>query len=99
MSRLTNDNYNKPPITYTESLSKDEIKELLKDYKKVENINDIKKGEHLRYFNKSVDEMYKFRLGGKLIINETLPKYIVLSNKKKTWSVQVKDTIFYCKNN
>lgn len=97
MERLLEDNYIKPPITFTESLTSEEIKELLKNYKQVENINFVKKGTHLRYFIKDKDGNYKFRLGGKLILNNT-PKYIVLSNKSKTWCVQKINTIFYAKN-
>jgi hypothetical protein len=94
---LTNDDYKKPPVTYTDSLSKDDIKNFLKDYEQVEDINKIKKGTHLRYFSKCEDGMYKFRLGGKLIVNSTLPDYIVLSSKTKKWCVQIKSTIFYAK--
>ena len=97
MQRLTNDNYNKPPVSFTESLSTYEIKKLLEGYEQVNDIGVIKKGTHLRYFSKNKDDTYKFRLGGKLTVNNTELKYIVLSNKSKTWSVQIKDTIFYAK--
>jgi hypothetical protein len=98
MQRLTNDNYDKPPVTFTESLSTEEIKKSLEGYEQVNNIGIIKKGTHLRYFSKNEDDTYKFRLGGKLIVNNsTISKYIVLSNKSKTWSVQIKDTVFYAK--
>jgi hypothetical protein len=98
MQRLTNDNYIKPPVTFTESLSTEEIKNSLNDYEQVNDISIIKKGTHLRYFSKNDDDTYKFRLGGKLIVNNsTTSKYVVLSNKSKTWSVQINDTIFYAK--
>jgi hypothetical protein len=97
MSRLSNDEYQKPPITYTDSLSKEEIKNFLKDYEEIssDKISTVKKGTHLRYFSKNDDGTYKFRLGGNLIVNNTLPNYIVLSNKKKSWSVQTHNTIFF----
>lgn len=97
MVRLTRDKYKKPPITFTETLSKEEIKNLLNDYEQVNDINVVEKNTHLRYFTLNDDGTYKFRLGGKLVINTTLPKYIVLSNNVKTWCVQIHNTIFYQK--
>jgi hypothetical protein len=97
MSRLTNDKYKKPPITFTETLSKEDIKNLLNDYEQVNDINTVKKETHLRYFTLNNDGTYKFRLGGKLMINDTSNNYIILSNGIKTWSVQKKNTIFFQK--
>jgi hypothetical protein len=97
MSRLTNDKYKKPPITFTETLSKDEIKKLLDDYEQVNDVDTVKKETHLRYFTLNNDGTYKFRLGGKLMINNILSKYVVLSNNIKTWSVQKQNTIFFQK--
>lgn len=92
--RLGDDNYVKPLQTFTDRLSQDEINKLLEDYVK-ENIKNIVKGSHVRYFSKDKDGNLKFRLGGMLINTDGLPEYVVLSNGKKNWSVQVKDTIFY----
>ncbi len=92
--RLGDDNYTKPPQTFTDRLTQDEINKLLEDYVK-DNIKNIVKGSHVRYFSKDKDGNLKFRLGGMLINTDGLPKYVVLTNGKKNWSVQVKDTIFY----
>jgi hypothetical protein len=52
-------------------------------------------GAHIRYVTK-VNGHNKFRLGGALINKTGLPKYVVLINSDaKTWSVQIKNTIFY----
>lgn len=97
MLRLTKDKFDKPPITYTESLTKENIKDLLKEYEQVENIKNIKIGCHLRYFSKNKDNNYLFRLGGELKLNDSSKDYIVLKNRIKTWCVQKKDTIFFVK--
>ena len=97
MSRLSTDEYKKPPITFTESLDKEEIKNLLEEYEQVEDIVQIKRGTHLRYFSKDKDGSFKFRMGGILTVNNNIPKYIILSNGSKSWSVQIKDTIFFSK--
>lgn len=97
MSRLTNDEYKKPPITFTESLAREDIKNLLEDYEQIEDISKITKGTHLRYFIKEKNGEYKFRMGGILTVNNNIPKYVILSNGKKSWSVQIKDTIFFNK--
>ena len=92
-TRLTNDNYVRPVMTYTDKLTKEEIENKLDDYEPINNIEDIAIGTQLRYFTVK-NGIKKFRLGGILINKSGLPKYVVLSSKNKTWSVQVKDTIF-----
>jgi len=89
------DGYVKPKYTETDLLTKQEIRNLLEDYVK-ENINDIPNGSHIRYFIKKAKDKYMFRQGGFLYSKKGLPKYIVLvNNTKKTWSVQVKNAVFY----
>lgn len=95
--RLTTDNYNRPYITYTDSLTNNEIKHLLEDYTKVKDISLIEKGTHIRYFSKNNNGEYQFRTGGVLKINNEPDKFIILNNGRKSWSVQTKDTIFYSK--
>ena len=96
-SRLGYDNYERPKKTYTDTLSKDDIEDKLNGYKQIEDIYKVPLGSHLRYFLKNKDKKYVFRLGGFLFRNEGLPKYIVMEANGKTWSVQVKNTIFYQK--
>lgn len=91
-----NDGYKKPIKTFTEKLTKNEIKTLLEEYKQ-EDIKNITKGLHVRYFIKDKDGQLLFRMGGALKDNSGLPTYVVLTNGKKSWSVQVDNTIFYVK--
>ena len=89
--------YKRPLITYSEKLSKEQIRQLLIDYEEIKNINEFNKidsGTHLRYFENKDDEL-KFRTGGILTVKTGLPDYIILSNGKLSWSVQVKDCIFF----
>ena len=100
MVKLSEDTEYKRPIeTYTDKLTKDEIAQKLEDYKKVpyDEINNIKLGEHMRYFVKNDDGTYSFRMGGVLRNKTGLPNYIILGSGSKTWSVQVKNSILYVK--
>lgn len=97
--RLSRDSsYNRPNKTYQEMLSNEEIKEKLKDYKKVNDIKKVSIGSHLRYFtiDKKSKEKY-FRLGGTLTKFGENGEYIILSNGKVTWSVQIGNSIFFQK--
>ena len=80
--RLTKDNgYNRPEKTYQETLSNQEIKEKLKEYKKVADIKTVSIGTHVRYF--SIDSKTKekiFRMGGTLNKTDPEGKYVILSN-------------------
>lgn len=95
--RLSNDNYQRPVLTYTDKLTKEDIQEQLEEYEKVDDINKVAIGTNLKYFT-LVNGKKKYRLGGNLINKSGLPNYVVLSNGKKQWSVQVTDTIFFKKS-
>lgn len=91
--------YVRPTVTNTDQLSKEQIEELLEDYKKVDDIYQVPLGVHMRYFL-NVDGKMVFRRGGLLHKNTGLPEYVILAQNptgKPGWSVQVKDTIFYRK--
>jgi hypothetical protein len=97
INQQNKDNYKRPEITYTDKLSKSQIRELLIDYERVTDIKDLERippGTHLRYFEMKNKEL-KFRTGGVLTVNSGLPNYIVLSNGKLSWSVQVAPSIFF----
>ena len=83
--------------TVQENMSPDEIKKKLEEYKLSEDNSMIQPGIMVRYFNINPTTGKKqFRLGGKVIKNET--EYMVLeSGNKVRWSVQKKNTIFYQK--
>jgi hypothetical protein len=90
--------YNRPDKTYQETLSNHDIKEKLKEYKKVVDIRTVSIGTHIRYFSINGKTKEKiFRLGGTLNKIDPEGKYVVLSNGTLTWSVQNLNTIFFQK--
>ena len=97
--RLSKDkDYQRPQKTHQDMLSNQEIKDQLKDYKKVSDITKISIGTHLRYY--SIDQKTgekKFRLGGTLNKFGDNGQYIILSNGKTTWSAQIASSIFFQK--
>lgn len=91
-------NYHRPTKTFQETLSNQEIKEKLREYKKVSDIRNISIGTHIRYF--TIDSKTKnkvFRLGGNLNKIDPEGRYVILSNGDINWSVQIPNTIFYQK--
>jgi len=94
--KLASDNYVRPKKTFTDKLTKEEIEEKLEDYKKVDDIYKVPLGTHIRYFTVSKG-VKKFRTGGLLHRNDGLPDYVICNNGRNTWSVQVKNTIFFRK--
>lgn len=88
--------YARPKVTHTEKLSGDEIAEKLEGYEKVDNIAEVGINTHLRYFTTTNGEQL-FRMGGFLHNKNNADTYVVLTNGKNTWSVQVKGTIFFKK--
>lgn len=102
MPRLGNDNYARPEKTFQEKLSTEEIKEKLRDYKKVEDITKVPVKTHLRYFSLVQDPnegktKKLFRMGGVLENKDNCDKYVVLSNGKQSWSVNCQKSVFFRK--
>ena len=95
--RLSKDE-NKSNNSYQNNLSPDEIKEKLEEYKRVDDISTVSLNAHLRYFiiNEKTGEK-QFRLGGFLTKIDIQKGYIVLSNGNLSWSVQLKNSIFFKK--
>lgn len=96
--KIARTTYQRPTQTYQENLTKQQIKEQLKDYKEVTDITMISIGCHVRYF--SIDQKSKkklFRLGG--TVNKVDPEYrfIILTNGTVSWSVQIANTTFWKK--
>ena len=89
-------NYERPECTYTDILNQaiDNhgfnapcIKAKLENYEKVENIEYIPIGKHVRYFIWCIEEkILKFRTGG--FIKLIFPNYLILTNNKNSWTVQ-----------
>lgn len=101
-TRLTKDTYERPKKTFTDKLSKEQIKEKLKDYKKVEDISKVPLNSHVRYFvlekDPSTGEVKKlFRMGGCLKNKDNADKYVVLTNGTMTWSVNTTKAVFFKK--
>lgn len=96
MQRLGDDNYVKKSITKTDTLTSENIRDLLEDYVEIDNLANVPLKSHIRYFVKNNGNI-KFRMGGYLFNKNGLPKYIVLSNGKKSWSVQTDNTTFFKK--
>ena len=91
------DKYIRPKKTVQDKLTPNQIKDLLKDYVEVANIKSISLNTHVRYFSKQKDGRKVFRIGGYLINNKKADKYIVLSNRIRSWSVNTKGSIFFKK--
>jgi hypothetical protein len=90
--------YNRPETTYQQTLSNHDIKEKLKEYKKVDNIKQVSIGTHCRYFSYDSKTKQKvFRLGGNLNKIDPEGRFVVLSNGTLSWSVQIPNTTFYQK--
>ncbi|ANB50419.1 hypothetical protein [Powai lake megavirus] len=86
--------YRRPKMTYQDQLSQDEINEKIQGYSQVDDISQVPVNTHIRYFITQDDGSYAFRMGGFLKDKSNSDKYVVLTNGKNHWSVQVKDTIF-----
>jgi len=94
-NKISDTDYDRPELTYTDLLTKKDIEGLLLDYEKVDDLDSIPIGTHIRYFENKDGEL-KFRVGG-ILKFKGLPDYVVLNNGKVGWSVQVKKCIFFKK--
>ena len=88
--------------TFQETLQEDDIAVLLQDYIEVEydDLVKIPMNTHLRYFNIKQTpngEQKLFRMGGTLVNKDNPQEYLVVSNGKHSWSIQVKNAIIYRK--
>jgi hypothetical protein len=94
-NKILDTNYDRPELTYTDLLTKKDIEGILLDYEKVDDLDKVLIGTHIRYFENKDGEL-KFRVGG-ILKFKGLPDYVVLNNGKVGWSVQVKKCIFFKK--
>lgn len=98
--RLSNDtNYKRPTQTKQDMMGLEDIKDKLKDYKRVDNVLQVPINTHLRYFTTDNRNKNKkvFRLGGYLTKVDDQGRYVVLSNGQATWSVQIANSQFWRK--
>lgn len=99
LTRLTDDDFVRNNLTFTERLTKEDIKAKLENYNRIENVEELENvpiGTHMRYF-KYEDGHYKFRMGGILMNKKEAKKYIVLANNGKTWCASTKKCKFFSK--
>lgn len=84
--RLAKSNYQRPKKTYTDTLQSNvAMKEKLKNYVQVDDVEDVNINTHVRYVTLK-DGQQRFCLGG--LLRKIHPKYVVLSNGTFSWSVQ-----------
>ena len=100
-TKKTYGNYVRPEVTKTDQLTPEEISKLLKDYKKIESIEELAQvplNTHIRYFSVDPEKgTMNFRTGG-IYFRSGLPTYIMLKSSiegAKPWSVQIKNAVFY----
>jgi len=87
LQNLADTSFDRPKKTYTESIqNKASIKEKLKNYERVEDIDDVEFDTHVRYFTLDKKNKQVFRTGGLLIKKHS--EYVKLSNGRMQWSVQ-----------
>lgn len=77
--------------SFTQSLTKDQIKDLLEGYVET-SFENIKIGFNVRYFKKTNDT-FEFRMGGTVF--KVSDDYIIVTNGRANWSVQKDGNIFF----
>ena len=92
-----NTTYVRPQATYQEKLSAAEIKKKLEGYEQVDDISQVDIGTHIRYFITGKDGEKVFRTGGFLHDRKNPREYVMISNGKVLWSVQVAGVVFFKK--
>jgi predicted nuclease with TOPRIM domain len=104
ISRLSSSKIPKKEVTYQSKLTDADIEEKLKLYKKIDSLEELTKlplGTHFRYFSVTKDpsgkKIKQFRLGGFLNNKDNYDKYIILTNKNVSWSVNTQTCILYRK--
>jgi len=92
--RSTDDKYKRPKVTAQDKLTPKQVKELLENYVEIDNIKEVPLDTHIRYFTKDKGKK-KFRTGGFLLNKANSDKYIILTNRKISWSVDTKNSILF----
>ena len=78
----------------------EDINELLKDFIKVDNTDDLKLGDEIRYYTfvKQNEIEYKvFKLGGTIYEINFDEKFLIIGNGKFSWKLKFNRNIFYKK--
>lgn len=98
MVRLGDRPFERPPITFQDKLTDEQIHEMLNDYTSVKDLTAVPLQTHLRYFKyeeRNGEKKRSFRVGGKLIKKDADGRYVVLSNGQHSWSVTVDSATFF----
>ena len=93
---IKNSNYERPPLTYTDLLTKEQIETLLIDFEEIKDISTIPIGTFIRYFENK-DKELKFRVGGILTVKKPEEGYIYLKNNLVNWPVQINNCLLFRK--
>ena len=96
------DGYIRPKKTFQDKLTDNDIEKKLEGYVQVNDIAKVPLNTHIRYYsliNKNGKQDKVFRLGGFLKNKSKCNIFIILTNGKRSWSVQTKSSIFYRKIN
>ena len=104
LTRLSEVRYRKTGNEVQSNLTQEDINLLLEEYEEVNDVTtQLKTGIHIRYYSLVKDKRKKgefkklFRLGGTIIKIDPEFKYVVLTNGKLSWCVQLDNTIIYKK--
>lgn len=106
LTRLSEVRYRKTGNEVQSNLTQEDINLLLEEYEEVNDVTtELKTGIHIRYYSLVKDKDKKkrgdfkklFRLGGTIIKIDPEFKYVVLTNGKLSWCVQLENTIIYKK--
>jgi hypothetical protein len=89
--------YKRPKVTYQEQLKQSDIEEKMSGYIQVDNIYEVPLNTHLRYYTIDENGNQHFRMGGFLKIRENGQPFVMLTNYKHDWSVQIAGTVFFRK--
>jgi len=96
--QINKTDYSRPPKTYQDNLTNQDIKKQLKEYKEVKDIKEILINSHIRYFSKNVkSKEMQFRLGGTITKIDPENRFCMVSNGTISWCVQIKNTVFWIK--
>lgn len=99
-NRIQNKKYDNLNDNVQSKLNQEDIDILLEEYEEVTDNKDLRLMMEIRYYQIIKQGNIKqklFRYGGKIINIDAGGKYIVLSNGKITWSVQLGNAIIYKK--
>lgn len=103
LTRLSEVRYRKTGNEVQSNLTQEDINLLLEEYEEVNDVTtELKTGLHIRYYSLVKDKKKRefkklFRLGGNIIKIDPEFKYVVLTNGKLSWCVQLDNTIIYKK--